>query len=117
MLYVLGLILLWFRPEYRFGLFFAFLLPAIDFALFLVFGGMAWFAEASADRASQVLDAFILFIRAQLPTIVVFLGLALPIVALRKWMLSRSKSGAHQRADKLVAEARAEAAAREAGNG
>ena len=109
MLYVFGLILLWFRPEYRFALFFAFALPALDFVFFALFGGVAIAMNPSLSTLGEIADAFVLFLRVHLPTILAFLALAFPIVALRKWMRTR-KSGTEKRAETLVAEARAEAA-------
>ncbi len=107
MLYVFGLILLWFRPEYRFALFFAFALPILDFVIFSLIGGAVIFQNPSLSTLSTIADAFVYFVQAHLPTILLFLGLAFPIVALRKWMKSR-KSGDERRAEELVAQVRAE---------
>lgn len=107
MLYVFGLILLWFRPEYKFALFFAFFLPILDFALFVLFGGAAILTNPSLSTLAATSDEFVIFLRAHLPTILVFLGFAFPIVFLRKWMKSRT-SGDERRAEALVAQVRAE---------
>jgi hypothetical protein len=109
MIYFFGLILLWFRPEYRFAVFFALALPALDFALVAFFGGLAIVASPSLSTFGEIPALFVWFVRGQLRIILTFLAFAFPIVALRKWMKSR-KSGDERRAERLVAEARAEAA-------
>ncbi|MFT3728044.1 MAG: hypothetical protein QM759_09495 [Terricaulis sp.] len=98
---VIFLIVLWIRPEYRFLLFFI----VGETILTLVLAGWTWKPED--------LPVYLVAIAIN---DVALLVLGAIVVALRKWMKSR-KSGLEKDAERIVEQARAEAAARGEANG
>jgi hypothetical protein len=99
---IVFLILLWIRPEYMFLLFYIFANTVLAVAF------TVWSLRADDIGVYVIVLAL---------NDIILLVLGAIVVTLRKWLKSR-KSGAERRADKLVEQARAEAAAQsEAGHG
>lgn len=92
---VIIVILLWIRPEYLFLLFYVVANYVLVFLLLDIWR-LTW-----ADAPAYTLNMAI--------SVAVTILIGLPVVALFKWLKSR-KSGDEKRAERLVAEARAEAA-------
>jgi hypothetical protein len=111
MIWLIGWILLWFRPEYKFVLFFGFGLIVLDLITFAFFGGVAAITNPGLDLNAVLafLDAY--FANAAL-TLAIFFAVGAAIVALRKWMKAR-KSGGDKNLDNEMERIRAEIAARD----
>src|SRR5262245_25110893 len=113
MIWIIGWILLWFRPEYKFVLFFALGLTILNLIFLVLFSGIpaVIFNDGVLDPYAFV-EFLVLYLLQIWITVGVFFAVGAAIVALRKWMKSRKPAGD----DKLDAEMeriRADIAARD----
>ncbi|HRK63788.1 MAG TPA: hypothetical protein PLN53_05290 [Terricaulis sp.] len=111
MIFVIGWILLWFRPEYKFVFFFGIALVILDLITNLVFGGIPAAIAGGLDLMALFSFLFEYLVNSLLP-LAVFFAVGCAIVALRKWMKGR-KSPADEKLDAEMKRIRAEIAARE----
>jgi hypothetical protein len=112
MIYLVGLLLLWFRSEYAFVFFFGIGLAVLDFAFLVLVGGVAAISDPSILSLSVILEVVLIFILARLPILTIFLVLGCAIVAFRKWQKGH-KSPRDAALDAEMERIRAEIAARE----
>lgn len=111
MIYIFGLILLWFRSEFAFVFFFGLGLAVLDFAFLLVFGSYAVATNPEILTPSFIGEVLVGFVMMRLPVLTAFLILGCAIVAFRKWQKGR-KAPSDKKLDKQMEQIRAEIAAR-----
>lgn len=111
MIWLIGWILLWFRPEYKFVLFFGLGLLVLNFVLWLLFAGIP-IAITTPINIEGVLTFLMLYLADAVLTLLVFGLIGIGIVALRKWMKAR-RSPKDKELDVEMERIRAEIAARE----
>jgi len=111
MIWFIGLMLLWFRPEYRFVLFFGFALIVLDLIFYGLFGGAAILADPSALNVSNILTFIGDYLIDATIVLAIFFTVGALIVTLRKWMKAR-KSPQDKQLDSEMERIRAEIAAR-----
>jgi hypothetical protein len=113
-LYLILWVLLWFRPYYGFVLVAAICMLALDGVMILVFGAlpatMAGY-EPMRDPATW-LSIPIDYLMAVWPSLLLFVGVGVAIVTLRKWMKAR-RSPSDSKLDVEMERIRAEIAARD----
>ncbi len=112
MIWIIGWILLWFRPEYRFVLFFGFALLVLDLIFYALFGGAVILGDPSALSVSDILAFLTAYAINAAIVLAIFFGVGALIVTLRKWMKSR-KSPNDRNLDDEMERIRADIAARE----
>ncbi|MES1199066.1 MAG: hypothetical protein ABUS48_03710 [Pseudomonadota bacterium] len=111
-IWLVGWILLWFRPEYRFVLFFGIFLTLVDLALLVALGGASALFGAEGFSWPNALEYLLGFIIGRSAVLVVFFAIGCGIVALRKWMKNR-KSPRDAQLDAEMERIRANIAARD----
>jgi hypothetical protein len=112
MIWIIGWILLWFRPEYRFVLFFGFALLVFDLIFYALFGGAAIVANPGALSTSDILAFITAYAIDAALGLAIFFTVGALIVTLRTWMKART-SPQDQRLDAEMERVRAEIAARD----
>lgn len=93
MIYIIGLILLWFRSEYAFVFFFGLALAILDFTFLVFAGGLALLSEPGMLTLQLVGQVLLDFVWARLPVLAIFFALGCAIVAFRKWQKGRKAPG------------------------
>lgn len=92
MIFVLGWILLWLRPEHKFVIFFGAALVVLDMITYLVFGGLPATLTGSFDVMATGSLVYDYLVNSLLP-LTIFLSVGCAIVALRKLMKGRKSPG------------------------
>jgi hypothetical protein len=112
MIWIIGWILLWFRPEYKFVLFFGFGLVVLDLIFYTVFGGAAILTDPGSLSLNDVFAFLAVYAFRAIVTLAIFFCVGALIVTLRKWMKSR-KPASDDKLDAEMERIRADIAARD----